>query len=311
MSRVFTLTLRHGIQLASRKGFMTFTSVLVLFIASTILVGSLLMQSLFASAVTAVEKRVDMNVFMLPGTSTETVNSLMSNLETLPEIKSLELTTADQALVEFRERHADDYLTLQALDELDNNPLGAIVSVQANDPAAYEVVARYLSTDNQTLSQDIIGSIEKINYFENKAIIERLSNLQENIHAGMTAVLIVAIILAVLMVGAVVRSVVYALREEVALLRALGSSTVFIYGQFIVAYTLYAALATLLSLAVGYALSVWMDAKLATFAPGVSVSSFMGSNILQIIGITLSVACMIGWVASFISVQLSLGKSRK
>lgn len=311
MSTILTRTLKHGIQLAARKGFMTFTSTLVLTIAASVIMGSLLLQSLFASAITAVEKRVDINVFMLPGTPDATTTGLADALDTLPEVTSVTVTTAAEALVDFKTKHKDDFLTLQALEELDNNPLGSIVSVQADNPASYEVVARYLSSDNAALSPEFSGSIEKINYFENKTIIERLSRLQSNIQIAMMGVIIVGILLAALMVGAIVRSVVYAIREELVLLRALGSTSVFMYGQFLVAYALYALLATAASIAIGYAASLWIDMRLVGFAPGVSVVSFISGNILQVTGLVLTVTLLIGWVSSLIAVYLSLGSNKR
>ena len=311
MSYSLTRTLRHGIQLASRKGFMTFTSVLVLSIATTVVVASLMVQALFASAVGAVQKRVDMNIFMLPGTTTETVTGLSDALKQLPEVKSIVITSADEALADFKLRHKDDFLTLQALQKLESNPLGAIISIQASDTAAYEVIARYVSPDNTALSSDYLGSIEKINYFENKSIIEKLARLQSGIHSAMVAAIIIAIVLSALMVGSIVRSVAYALKEEIVLLKALGSTSVFLHGQFLVAYAFYAVLATIISLALGYLASVWIDVRLQTFAPGVSLTQFFTGNILQIAGVVCMTALLIGWISSIVSISLSLNNKGK
>ena len=52
-------------------------------------------------------------------------------LKALPEVAEVDYVTPDQALATFRERHQNDQLTLQALDELGSNPLGASLEWRA------------------------------------------------------------------------------------------------------------------------------------------------------------------------------------
>ena len=67
-----------------------------------------------------------------------------SSLEALPEVKSVEYLSSDEALAAFRERHRNDQLTLQALDELGDNPLGAVLNIKAKDISQYEAIANFL-----------------------------------------------------------------------------------------------------------------------------------------------------------------------
>ncbi len=303
--RTLMLTLRHGIQLATRKGFMTFTSILVLSVAIIVVLGSVFMQALFTMSVQAVEKRVDMNVYMLPSANESVVTSLIDSLKKLPEVKQVELTSGEESLAQFKDRHSDDYLTLQALEELDSNPFGSVISVQANSPDSYETIARYLGTDSTALSSEITTSIEKVNFYENKKIIERLSSLNYQIRIAIFGIISISTVLAVLMVSAVVRSVVYSLREELALLKALGSSSAFIYGQFTVAFAIYSFFATAISIIIGYLGAWWADGHLSDFAPGVSLVSFLSQNIIQIVVMLFASACVIGWASSALSVYFS------
>ena len=53
-----------------------------------------------------------------------------------------------------------DPLTLQALDELNGNPLEASLNVRANDPSHYQAIATYLTTAD-TASGDAGKIIDK------------------------------------------------------------------------------------------------------------------------------------------------------
>ena len=65
---------------------------------------------------------------------------LKSSLEDLPEVAQVSYTSADQALQIFRDRHQSDYPTIQALDEIGNNPLGAYLNVKAKEVSQYESI---------------------------------------------------------------------------------------------------------------------------------------------------------------------------
>ncbi len=62
---------------------------------------------------------------------------MKSSLEALPEVALVEYVSREEALAEFRERHANDQLTLQALEELGQNQLGAVLNVKARDISQY------------------------------------------------------------------------------------------------------------------------------------------------------------------------------
>ncbi len=58
-------------------------------------------------------------------------------------------------------------MTLQALNELDENPLGASLNIKAQDPSQYESIAKYFENES-VLSKDYLNIIDKIDYHQNK-----------------------------------------------------------------------------------------------------------------------------------------------
>ncbi|MCH7928166.1 MAG: hypothetical protein IID03_09335, partial [Candidatus Dadabacteria bacterium] len=61
------------------------------------------------------------------------IRALEDSLSQLPEVAEISYTSADEALRLFRERHSNDYPTIQALDEINENPLGAYLNVRAKE----------------------------------------------------------------------------------------------------------------------------------------------------------------------------------
>ena len=58
-------------------------------------------------------------------------------LQKLPQVMNVTYTSADDALIAFRARHANDQLTLQALNELGGNPLDASLELRDKNPSPY------------------------------------------------------------------------------------------------------------------------------------------------------------------------------
>ena len=90
----------------------------------------------------------------------------------------MEYVSRDEALEIFKERHADDEIITQTLNELDENPLLASLNVKAKELSQYDTIASYLS------SASLNDLVEKVTYAQNKLVISRLKSLVDGLNAG-------------------------------------------------------------------------------------------------------------------------------
>ena len=160
-----------------RSRMVSLSSVLV--ISVTLFVFGVLMFSnaVLNSALSQIKEKVDINVYMTTVSSEEDILALKKSLENLPEVKNVEYVSREDSLKNFRERHGSDQLTLQALDELDENPLGAVLNIQAKETSQYETIAKFLNSEENSLSIGGQSIIDKVNYSQNKIVIDRLSKI--------------------------------------------------------------------------------------------------------------------------------------
>ena len=91
--------------------------------------------------------KVDVTVYFTTTATDDQIAEIKQSLEALPEVAFVVLVTREQALATFRERHQNDQLTLQALDELGSNPLGAALEVRAKETSHYEAITRFLERE--------------------------------------------------------------------------------------------------------------------------------------------------------------------
>ena len=160
-----------------RNAFVSLASTMVLSFALFVIGVLIFLGAMLDTSLGQLRDKVDINVYFLTTAPEEEILSLKEQIETLPEVEFVEYVSREEALQEFRFRHENDQLILEALDELEDNPLGATLNVKARETSQYEGIAKFLDS-NETLSADGRGEIiDRINYFQNKAAIDKLSGI--------------------------------------------------------------------------------------------------------------------------------------
>ena len=159
-----------------RNGLLSYASVLVTTITLSVITAIILLQAVLYFSLGQIKDKVDVTIYFNVGADEAQIMLLKSSMEKLPEVASVSYTSAEEALRIFRERHEGDYPTIQALDELNENPLGAYLNVKAKEVSQYEGIANFLKSDN-ALVLGSASAIDKVNYNQNKLVIDRLGKI--------------------------------------------------------------------------------------------------------------------------------------
>jgi len=286
-----------------RNGFVSLASVLVMTV-TLFVVGSLFfLNAILSASLEQIENKVDINVYFLTSAQEEDIVLLKRAIDALPEVASTQFTTRDEALARFEERHKNDQLTLQALQELGGNPLGASLSIKAKEPSQYEGIATFLEDSGNTLSQSGTPIIDKINYFRNKAAIDRLTNFTESASQFGLAITLVLVVASVLIVFNTIRLAIYTAREEIAVMRLVGASNAYIRGPFVFEGIMYGIISGFVTLIVFYPLTLWLGSKTESFFGNINIFSYYLSNFGQIFLIILFSGIILGALSSFLAVK--------
>ena len=159
-----------------RGGVISWAAVLVTTITLSVITAIILLQAVLHFSLDQIKNKVDVTIYFNVGVQEEQIMALKQSIEKLPEVANVSYTSANNALQAFRDRHENDYPTIQALDELGNNPLGAYLNIKAKDVSQYEGIANYLKSDDAlALNSDSI--IDKVDYSQNKLVIDRLDSI--------------------------------------------------------------------------------------------------------------------------------------
>lgn len=299
--------IRAGFINFSRNPVVSIVSILIMTVTLFLIGSIILMNALMSFSLAQISERVDINIYFYPDVQETTVLAVRDNLVLLPEIAAVEYVTEEEAIAEFRERHADDYLTLQALDELDENPLGASLNVRALESAQYESIAQYVESLSSSDSV-IASSIEKINYNQNREIIERLNDIMDTAQRLGWALTIFFIAISIMITFNTIRLAIYGAREEISIMRLVGAENKYIRGPFMFEGVLYGITATLLTVGLFFPMTLWLSKFTTVFFGGMDLFAYFINNLLQIVFILLVVGVLLGMISSFIATRTYLNK---
>jgi len=248
--------LRAGFVGFWRNAFVSFTSIIVMVVALFMIASTLFNSYSLESALADFQDRVDINLYFVVDANPEAIEALKSEIEALPEVASVELTTREQALAEFRERHKDDELILQGLEQLGENPLGASLAIRARETQQYEGISNFL---NERQSRETVGTplIDRVNYQKNKDAIDRLTELINTERRQNEIISLVLIMVAAFVMFNTVKLAIYNSREEIAVMRLVGASNYYITMPFVIVGVMQGLIAGVLVLLLLYPALIW------------------------------------------------------
>ncbi len=294
--------LRYGVIGFWRNGFISLSAILVMTVTLFVIGSTIFLSAILQSSLTELKEKVDVNVYLVTTASEEDILAMKSKIERLPEVLRVDYISRDEALTLFRERHKDEELTLQALDELGENPLGATLNIKAKDPSQYEGVAKFLQSDN-ALGTGEVKIIDSINYLKNKDAIDRLTKIITSAQELGIAVNILLAVISILIAFNTIRLAIYVSREEISVMRLVGAGNSYIRGPFVIAGTLYGVVAGLVTLALFYPATYWLAEATENFFLGLNIVDYYFQNFAQFFGIIIISGMILGAISSYLSVR--------
>jgi cell division transport system permease protein len=280
-----------------RNGWISFATVLVM-VTTLFVVGSLFLGSVLLSAVLdSVEDKVDITVYFTKEAPEGEVVAVREALLTLGEVEEAEYISREEALQSFRERHAENALITQSLEELGENPLGASITIRATDPSHYEAISNFLEAN-------VLSSIlDKVNFRQNELVISRLSSIlsvSRRVGLGVSGILgFIAFIVAF----NTIRMAIYTSREEIKVMKLVGASNWYTRGPFLVEGFLHGLFASIITTIIFFPITFWVGPKASTFFGGPDLFVYYTTHFVQMFLILFFVGVIIGILSSSFAIR--------
>jgi cell division transport system permease protein len=293
--------IRSGATNFRRNGLVSFASILVVTITLSVIAGILLIQAVLTSSLAQIENKVDVTIYYTTNAPEDQILTMQKSIKQFPEVSEVTYVSAADALAAFRTRHGDDYLTLQALDELNQNPLGASLTIKAKDTTQYESIVKLLEGDG-AIATDNAPIIDKIDYNQNKTVIDRLTAIIAGARRLGIILTIVLVLISILITFNTIRLTIYFTREEISIMRLVGADNRYIRGPFMIEGILYGLVSTLITTLLFLGFTYWFGRAMTDFL-GLNLFTYYLHNFFQIFIIILVSGVVLGSISSYLAIR--------
>jgi cell division transport system permease protein len=294
----FFRIIKTAFQNFRRNIWLSAASTLVMMITLIILSVLTLLFVITNYSVSTIRERVDISAYFKTGLAESQITSVRNELAKDARIKEITYITAEQALQNFKDKHLEDQLILDSINELSENPLPATLQIKAANLEDYPAIAQELNSDKYR------AQIDKVNFEDNRIIINRLNTLLRFIITFGLALVIVFGIIAILVIFNTITLTIYNRREEVEIMRLVGATNWYIRGPFIVEAMIYSLAATIITSILLLPVYIRLLPKISAYLnPDIAIFTGSPTNFATIVLVQLVIAFALSAISSLWAIR--------
>lgn len=249
------------------------------------------------AAVDNLKNRVDISIYLKEGASEDKILSLKARLANLENVQEISYVSQAEALESFRRQHQENPEILQALQELDKNPLTSSLTIKPRDPDRYNQLIEEL---NQ-IQDPLIGSR---NFQDNQTLLTKINNITSKINDIAIVISSIFMLIMLLVIFNSVKLAIHSHRQEIAIMKLVGASNFFIKAPFLFSSLIYTVAGVILTALIFYPFLNVLQPYLDTFFFGYNIDllSYFNRYWWEIAGLQLLGIGTVNLLASYIAV---------
>jgi len=272
-------------------------TIFVLFLAVMLVSSLFLFKDISQLMVSIIQEKIDISVYFKEQVTEKDILSIKEEISQFPEVKDIEYVSPEQALQNFVIRHEQEPVLIESIEELGRNPFLASLNIEAWEPSQYGKVFGFLE------NSDFESFIEKIDYYQRKSVIERISSLSSVIINIFIFLSVVLIIMAIAVTFNTIRLSIYNSSKEIKVQRLVGASNWFIQGPFLVQGAICGVLAGFISLLVFSAVCLFLSPRISSFFFGLNLFELFVENFRSLLLIQFATGIGLGIISSSVAIR--------
>jgi cell division transport system permease protein len=271
-----------------RNSLMSLAATASMVLMLTLLSGVVILYLGLNATLTYVQGEVQVVAYLSDSATTQDVTRLTSDLQAMPQVKTVSYISKDQALKDFQKREPGVATLVESLPE---NPLPASFEISLRDPSDYIDVATYLR------GQTAVDSVQDIA----KTVSQMTSVISVVSTGGIVVVVIVGLTVLFIIVNTI-RLAVVARAEEIEIMRRVGASDAFIRWPFVLEGAFVGLLGAIITIGLLLVVQAPLASMLSDFfnVLPVQATAMVGQNVALMV---LGTGVGIGFVGSYVSVR--------
>jgi cell division transport system permease protein len=270
-----------------------FIMLIPIFLASSLF----LLKDVSQFLISTIQEKADISVYFKESAPEEDVLEVKEEISEIPEVKSVKYVSKEEALESFVQRHKDDPVLMESLEEVGGNPFLGALNIRAFEASQYQAVANFFETGT------FENLIEKVDYYQRRPVIERIFAITSGMGKAGISLSIVLAIVAILITFNTIRLAIINQKEEIRVQRLVGASNWFIRGPFLVQGAISGIFAVIVCLLI-FTLICWLlSSKIEILFSGLNIWRYFTGNFFTIILIQLATGIGLGVISSTIAIR--------
>ena len=294
----FVRIIKFSLQDIFRNIWLSLVTVIILILALFTVNMLLVVKVIGDMAVEAVEEKIDVNLYLKPNAKEDEILTLKAKINNLSEVKNVEYISNAQALKNFKEKHQDNPEILEALRELNINPLTPTLVIKPENLDVFDNLINRLNA----LDESIIESRNFTNY---KALLEKINSITDKVTEAGMFLSAIFIIITILVIYNSVRVAIYTHRRQITIMKLVGASSWFIQMPYLISGLIYTFFGVSAIMLIFYPFLSLLQPYLEAFFVGYNVNllDFFYGNIFTVFGIQFLATAFVNIFASLIAVR--------
>jgi len=289
---------KFSIQDILRNVWLSIITVIILIL--TLLSVNLLVavRAISAAAVNTVKEKVDISLYLRATAGNDQIMALKAKVGALNQVKNVSYVSQEDALNIFRQAHQNDPQIIEALRELDKNPLTPSLVIKPRNADDFNELINQLNQLDDPI-------IESRDFEDHKLMLAKINAITRRVSDAGFAVSMIFMVITLLVIYNTVRVAIYTHRNEIAIMRLVGASNRFIDGPFVMSGLIYSLASIMVVLASFFLFLNLLQPYLETFFTGYdfNIITYFSSNFWTIFGWEFLAAAVVNILASLVAVR--------
>lgn len=289
--------IKFGLQDVWRNFWLSLATIIILILTLFSVNLLLSLRIIGQAAVSNLKDRVDISIYLKEGISEDKILNLKARLANLNNVREIVYVSQADALEAFRQRHQNNPEILQALQELDKNPLTSSLTIKPTNPDRYDQLVDDLNQVNDPL-------IASRNFQDNQELLTKINRITDKINDIAIVISSIFLLIMLLVIFNSVKLAIYSHRQEIVIMKLVGASNFFIKAPFLFSSLIYTLAGVILTAAIFYPFLNILQPYLDTFFFGYNIDllTYFNHNWWEIIGLQFLGIGTVNLIASYIAV---------
>lgn len=274
----FLRVIKFAIQDIVRNTSLSFMTILILILMLLSINTFIIIRILTESATENIKNRIDVSIYFNHAAQEKQISEIRKYIESFPEVINLEFFTRDEVLQGFRDKYSGNSEIVSALEELDENPLGATLVIKTREPGDYEKIIKALSVPEYE------NIIESKTFADTKKVITKIDIITKQIEKFSIGISAFFALIAFIIIFNTVRVAIYTQRVEISIKKLVGATNWFVRGPYIIEGIIFSIVSTVITYAIMILISSFLDPYISViFGEPQFLTSYFNSNILLLL----------------------------